>query len=75
MATHSSILAWKIPYTEELGGLKSVVSQRVGHDRATEYAMNFSNFSHAIGNLDISFYKYMLKIFSYCFISFPGFYL
>ena len=32
MATHSSILAWEIPQTEELGGLKSVRSQRVGHD-------------------------------------------
>ena len=32
MATHSSILAWKIPWTEELGGLQSVGSQRVGHD-------------------------------------------
>ena len=32
MATHSSILAWKIPWTEEPGGLKSVGSQRAGHD-------------------------------------------
>ena len=32
MATHSSILAWKIPWTEELGGLQSKGSQRVGHD-------------------------------------------
>ena len=32
MATHSSILAWKIPRTEEPGGLKSMGSQRVGHD-------------------------------------------
>ena len=31
-ATHSSILAWKIPWTEELGGLKSLGWQRVGHD-------------------------------------------
>ena len=36
MATHSSILAWKIPWTEELGGLQFVGSQRVGHDLATE---------------------------------------
>ena len=34
-ATHSSIHAWKIPWTEEPGGLQSVGSQRVGHDRAT----------------------------------------
>ena len=32
MATHSSILAWKIPWTEEPGGLQSKGSQRVGHD-------------------------------------------
>ena len=31
MATHSSILAWKIPWTEEPGGLQSTGSQRVGH--------------------------------------------
>ena len=32
MATHSSILAWRIPWTEEPGGLQSVGLQRVGHD-------------------------------------------
>ena len=32
MATHSSILAWKIPWTEEPGGLQSMGSQKVGHD-------------------------------------------
>ena len=32
MATNSSILAWKIPWTEEPGGLQSMGSQRVGHD-------------------------------------------
>ena len=32
MAAHSSILAWKIPWTEELGRLQSMGSQRVGHD-------------------------------------------
>ena len=32
MATHSSILAGEIPRTEELGGLQSMGSQRVGHD-------------------------------------------
>ena len=32
MATHSNILAWKIPWTEEPGGLQSMGSQRVGHD-------------------------------------------
>ena len=32
MATHSSVLAWKIPGTEEPGGLPSMGSHRVGHD-------------------------------------------
>ena len=32
MATHSSILAWRIPWTEEPDGLQSMGSQRVGHD-------------------------------------------
>ena len=32
MVIHSSILAWKIPWTEEPGGLQSTGSQRVGHD-------------------------------------------
>ena len=31
-ATHSSLLAWRIPWTEEPGGLQSMGSQRVGHD-------------------------------------------
>ena len=33
--TVSSILAWRIPWTEEPGGLQSIGSQRVGHDQAT----------------------------------------
>ena len=32
MATHSSILAWRIPWTEEPGGLQPIGSQRVRHD-------------------------------------------
>ena len=32
VATHSSVLAWEIPWTEEPGGLESTGSQRVGHD-------------------------------------------
>ena len=32
IATHSSILAWEIPWTEEPGGLQSMRSQKVGHD-------------------------------------------
>ena len=38
MATLSSILAWRIPWTEELGGLQSMGLQRTGHDWVTEEA-------------------------------------
>ena len=36
IATHSSILAWRIPWTEEPGGPQSMGSQRVGHDLVTK---------------------------------------
>ena len=39
MATHCSILAWRIPWTEEPGGLQPVGSKRVGHDWATVHAL------------------------------------
>ena len=32
MATHPGVLVWRIPWTEEPGGLQSMASQRVGHD-------------------------------------------
>ena len=41
MATHSSILIWEIPWTEEPGRLQSTGSQRVGHNWATE--LNLGN--------------------------------
>ena len=37
MATHSSILAWRIPWTEEPGGLRSMGSQRIGHKSVTKH--------------------------------------
>ena len=37
MATHSSILAWRIPWTEEPGGLQSMVMKRVRQELATEH--------------------------------------
>ena len=40
MAVHSRILAWKIPWTDERGGLQSMGSQRVEHDWATEHIQN-----------------------------------
>ena len=41
MATHSSILVWKIPWTVEPGGLESIGSQRVRHDQATISTFTF----------------------------------
>ena len=40
MATHSSTLAWRIPWTEEPGGLQSMGSQRVRHDLVTTTTTN-----------------------------------
>ena len=42
MATHSSVLAGKIPWTEGPGGLQSVGSQRVGQDLATKLPTNLT---------------------------------
>ena len=44
MATHSSILDWRIPWTEEPGGLQSTGSQRVRHD--------WSNLAHIVNALE-----------------------
>ena len=37
MATHTSVLAWRIPWTEEPGGPESMGSQRAGHNGATSF--------------------------------------
>ena len=41
MVTHSSIHAWRIPWTEEPGGLQSLGSQRVEHDLAMSMSMRY----------------------------------
>ena len=41
MATHSSTLAWKIPWTEKPGRLESMGSQRVGHDGAISLSLHY----------------------------------
>ena len=41
-ATHSSILAWEIPCTEEPGALQSLESRRVRHDLATEHQQQYN---------------------------------
>ena len=64
MATHSSTLAWRIPWREEPGRLQSMESQRVGHDWATSLHFHFHFLSH-------SGMKLWILIFS--FPSFPCF--
>ena len=51
MATHSSILAWKIPWTEESGGLQSMGSHRDGHDWATNTHTHTHTHTPTIGVL------------------------
>ena len=54
-ATHSSILAWKIPWTEEPGRLQFMLSPRIGHDRVTSlsflYIKIYKIFNIYINNL------------------------
>ena len=62
MATQSSILAWRIPWTEELGGLQSMGSQRVGHDRAINTliflgCMSMDRIAGSYGSCIFSFLK------------------
>ena len=47
---HSSILAWRIPWTEEPGGLQSIGSQRDGLDRATNTHTTEGNWSSILRN-------------------------
>ena len=54
MAAHSSILAWKIPWMEEPGGLQSVGSQRVRHDWATSLTHSFSLINVFICEISVS---------------------
>ena len=53
MAIHSSILAWRMPRTEEPGGLQSMESHTVGHDLATntQHTHPKKNFNHYIVDL------------------------
>ena len=45
MATHSSILVWRIPWTEEPGGLQSMGSQKVRQDLMTEHTHRYMSLS------------------------------
>ena len=67
MATHSSILAWRIPWTEEPGGLQFIGSQRVGHDWSDLAIMH--DHSHPFRSFyllllpAIRFYRSLLNLF------------
>ena len=52
MATHSSILAWRIPWAEEPGGLQFMGSQRVGHDWATSL-LHFTSSTPGLAGWDL----------------------
>ena len=56
MATHSSILAWRIPWTEEPGGLQSKVS-RVGHDWSDFVHVHTHTHTHARTNICFQIFK------------------
>ena len=67
MATQSSILAWRIPWTEEPGGLQSTGSQRVGHDWATNTLYTGKKiFFPKRANIKSLFALYQLYLFKYC---------
>ena len=53
MATHSSILAWETPWTDEPGGLQSIGSQRVGYDLATKQQFQISVLKEYILHCDV----------------------
>ena len=50
MAPHSSTLAWKIPWAEELGGLQSMGLLRVGHDERLHFHFSLSCIGEGNGN-------------------------
>ena len=70
MATHSSTLAWRIPWTEKPGGLQFIGSQRVRHNLAPNVFYFLSRSIHVVTNDKISFsdrisvhYKYIPHFF------------
>ena len=52
MATHSGTLTWRIPWTEERGGLQSTESQRVRHDLSMAHASNCMKAHQSLSNSD-----------------------
>ena len=68
MATHSSILAWRIPFTEEPGGLQSMGSQRIRHDLSDLACMQAPKYGNFLSNTsECSPPHYYLNVFSLIF--------
>ena len=64
MTTHSSILAWRIPWTEEPGGLQSMASQRVRHDQATSHTCSAGSSDGQLMNDNPQKLQQSVKIYS-----------
>ena len=66
MATHSRILAWRIPWTEELDGLQSMGLQRVGHDWATNtFTFTLKNSNVIVWNVELIILKWLRWVFEW----------
>ena len=61
--THSSVLAWRIPWTEEPGRLQSMESQRVGHDRTTQQALSTHTCRERARNNQVKFAAYVFEFY------------
>ena len=60
MAIHSSILAWRIPWTEELGGLKSIGSQRVKRlSMHTCYSLDIQHLTDSLSLFPAKTHRYL----------------
>jgi len=61
MATNSNILAWRIPWTQELGRLQSMESPRLGHNRASTHRkislMRINKLLFSLGKLNVEWVK------------------
>ena len=62
MATHSSILAWRIPWTQEPGGLQSMGSQKVGHSWMTKHSTQLEQNRDVLECVEVHFMKSGAKV-------------
>ena len=70
MATHSSVLAWRIPWTKEPGGLQSVGSQRIEHFQPTLTSIHDYWKNHKFDYTDCKVMSLLFNMLSRCFILF-----